>query len=236
MRNFLILLCGSLLIACIFMYYHYECFDGPFNLGIGRGGQYGESIGMHPPRLSVMYNLTFGSYTGIFMFMPILLVGVYGIFVFFRKPEIKILPEMIFIALYILTTFIVISSYGDGDMGGTFGPRYLTSILPFLAIPIAFAFKKIKYKIVLWIAILSAFINWCGVQYGDADSVFTNIGLFLLRGLNSNLAEWTYMLANTYVRKFNVVTHFSPLVSLAALLGVLCLIWKNKKVHTKVRI
>lgn len=164
------------------------------------------------------------------MYMPILLISVYGIYAFFRRPEKKFLTEMIFITLYCLLIFLAVSVFCNKvwPWGGDFGPRYFIGFIPFLMLPVAFAYKRIKYRIIFWVTAVSILINWCGVQYRDADSAFINIGLFIFRGLNSDLAQWTYELTNTYIRKLNVITHFSPVIPLLLLVGFIYLVWKEE--------
>lgn len=224
----LLLLAGIFFMAAIYAYYHYKCFDNPFAMAT----TYSQMIGPKAiswPRPKIMFELAFGVYRGIFMYMPVTLLSVYGIFVFFKNPEKKFIAEMVLILSFSLAVFLIISGFSAWDGGGDFGPRYFTCFIPFLMIPIAFVYKKIDYKVIFSIATLSIFINWCGVQYGDADNVFTNIGLFILMGLNSNFAEWAYKLANIYFRKFNVITHFSPFTGFAGILFVLYLIWRKNE-------
>lgn len=225
--NYIFLILGSSLVALLYMYYHYKCFGNPFKGAFAYGYMYSPgSVCLTEPK--VIYELTFGTYRGMFMYMPILLVAVYGIYAFFRKPERKFLKEMIFISLFSFSVFLMICGYRAWDAGGAFGQRYFVCFIPFLMIPVAFAYRRISFRVIFWIVAISIFINWCGVQYGDADSVFTNIGLFVFRGLNSNLAEWAYRLTTTYIRPLNVITHFSPLVGFIALLGIIYLIWKTE--------
>ena len=227
--HYVLLVLGLLVTVLIFMHYHYTCFGNPFTHAVtySRVGGY---VPLSLPRLKFIFEFTFGTYRGIFLFMPILLISMYGFFVFFRNPDKKYLQEMTLIALLFVGIFFPTCMLANVSWpwGGSFGPRHFIGVIPFLFIPIAFAYKKIKYRTMLWIALLSIFVNWCGIQYGDSDNVFTNIGLFIFRGLNSNLAEWTYELTNTYVRKLNVITHFSPLIGFIALLIVVYLIWKNE--------
>ncbi|MBI5144524.1 MAG: hypothetical protein HZA30_05610 [Candidatus Omnitrophica bacterium] len=227
--QYLGLIIGAAIVAGLSMYYHYKCFDNFF----ASATTYSRLIGPVPfslPRLTIMYELTFGTYRGLFIYMPIFLISIYGIFVFFTQPEKRFLPEMTFTLLYSLLMFLALSIFCNKawPLGGDFGPRYFISFMPFLIIPIAFAFKKIKYNVMLWIAVLSIFINWCGVQYGDADNAFTDVGLFLLQGLNSNLCQWLYKSVSTHIRPFGVVTHFSPFVPFLILLAVIYLIWKDE--------
>ena len=225
--NFIFFASGLLLIALVYMYYHYKCFDNPFTGAFVHGTLY-DSRPISLPQPKVIYELTVGTYRGIFMYMPTLLISIYGIYLFFRKPEKKYIKEMIFISLFSLLVFLLISGYDVWDAGEAFGQRYFICFIPFLMIPMAFAYKKINYRIIFWLTVTSIFINWCGVQYGDADSAFINVGLFIFRGLNSNLAEWTYKLTNAYIRKLNVITHFSPLMGLIVLFAFIYLIWKTE--------
>ena len=228
--HYLLLISGSLLIAPVYMFYHYKCFDNPFALATAYSQMVGPvSLCLPPPR--IMYDLSFGTYRGLFTYMPVTLISLYGILTFFRKPDKRYLFEMIFISLFSLLIFFTIPICASKfwPIGGDFGPRYFICFIPFLMIPMVFAFKKLSYKIVFYIACFSVFINWCGVQYGDADNAFINIGLFVFRGLNSNLAEWIYKLTNVYIRKLNIITHFSPLIGFLILSGIIYMIWRKNE-------
>lgn len=225
--HYFLFIIGSFFMAIVFMGYHYICFDGPFTLA----STYSSKIGPVPfsmLRPKIVFELTFGTYRGIFTYMPILLISAYGIFLFLKSSEKKYLSEIIFTCLYSVLVFFSFNMLANWHWpwGGSFGIRHSVCFVPFLMIPIVYAYRKIGYKIVLWVAIISILINWCGVQYGDADNAFINVGLFIFRGLNSNLAEWTYKLTNTYIRKLNVITHFSPLIGLIVLFIFIYFIWK----------
>ena len=227
--NYASLALGALLIAFIFGYYHYLCFENPF----ATATTYSQMIGRVPlslPRPGMIFELTFGTYRGMFIYMPVFLFSVYGVFLFFKRPEKKYMPEMLLVSFFALAIFIIMSIFCNWawPWGGDFGPRYFTCLIPFLMLPIAFIYKKIKYKIILFITLFSVLINWCGVQYGDADNAFTNIGLFIFRGLNSNLTEWLYGITNAYIRKMSVITHFSPFMAFLALGIVIYRIWKDE--------
>ena len=236
-QQYFLFVFGLLLTIIVFAGYHYVCFDSP----VVPASAYSIKLGSVPFSMvqpKMISALTFGTYKGIFMYMPILLISLYGIFVFYNNKERKYVLEMTLTCLYAILMFLIVNMLANHHWpwGGSFGPRYFLCLIPFLIIPTAFAFRKISYKIILGIAILSILINWCGVQYGDADSVFTNVGLFIFMGLNSNLAAWLYYVINTYVRNFNVITHFSPLLGFLVLLTIVYVIWKKEidiliKVH-----
>lgn len=229
LRYYAYMACGLVLPALLFMYYHYECFNNPFSIAT----KYSRMIGPIPfamPKLNIIYELLFGTYRGMFLYMPVLLPALYGIYIFFKAPQKKFLPEMLVIAAFFLSIFFTICLFCNvvWPWGGDFGPRFFVCLIPFLMIPLAHAYKKIGHTFIFWIIALSVFVNWCGVQYGDADSVFTDIGLFICMGLNSNMAEWLYAIVNTYVKKFNVVTHFSPFLGFIVLAGLIFVIWKDE--------
>jgi len=229
LSHYLLLGSGISLMALAFMSYHYACFENPFALAT----TYSRMVGPIPfafPQPKIIFELTFGTYRGIFMYMPVLLAGAYGLFVFYRKPIKEYIPEVILISLICPAIFMAVALFCNKvwPWGGDFGPRFFICFVPFLMIPAAFARKALGYRILFWISAVSIFINWCGVQYGDADSVFTDIGLFIFMGLNSNLAEWAYGITNGCIRKLNVITHFSPLLLFVALLAVIYIIWKDE--------
>lgn len=227
---------GGLLIAPIYMFYHYRCFGNPFAMAT----TYSRMIGAHPisaPDPKIMYQLLFGSYRGLFLYMPITLLSVYGIFAFFRHSEKRFMREMILISIFSLSLFLIISGYrGAWEGGATFGPRYFIYFIPFSMIPIVYAFKTLNRKMIFWIIILSVYINWCGVQYGEAQSPFTYSSLFLFKGLNSNLAQWLHKIVFTYTSHFkSLITYLSPLVGFVILLVIIYFIWE-KEIEEQLRL
>ena len=80
-KNLLKLILGAVPFALMFMYYHWVCFDNPFTIGdvttyaVPNGP---ESFGL--PKIRAMYEMTLGSYRGLFTYMPVLLLSIYGIF------------------------------------------------------------------------------------------------------------------------------------------------------------
>ena len=232
--DYIFLLWGEFIVALVYLHYHLSCFPNP----IVPATLYNRTISHVPltfPTARMILTLLFGTYRGIFLYMPILMVPIIGIFTFVRKPEKQYTTEVTLISLISMILFMSYVMFctqywdtGATPLGGAFGPRHLLSFIPLLLILTVYAYKTVSYNIIKWITFVSVFINWCGVQYGDADNPFINVGLFFFRGLNSGLATWTHDIVNTHIRKFNVITHFSPLISLIALLIFIYLIWKNE--------
>jgi len=228
LNRFLLFACGLALPLLMFAFYHYMCFGSPFVFA----SRYSRMLGpmrFELPKPEILFGLSLSPYRGFLLYMPIFFISFFGLANFFRKPDKKYVFEMALIVLFVIFTFFAfaIACNRVWPLGGSFGPRHFISLVPFLMIPAIFAFKRLKYSVIFSFSALSIFINWCGAQYGDADNVLTDAGLFVFMGLNSPMAEWLYRLTNIYVRQLNVVTHFSPLIGFIILLFVIYLIWKK---------
>jgi hypothetical protein len=67
--------------------------------------------------------------------------------------------------LSLFLSFLVFNSMLFHWSGGLcFGPRYLTPVIPFLAIPLLYIFEKINLKLIMPFIIISIFINFLGLQ------------------------------------------------------------------------
>jgi hypothetical protein len=94
------------------------------------------------PDWSVLPELLFRGYRGLFPFSPVLALGVYGLGRMLvargRRAE-----AVLFAAIFLL--FLLMNLSFNGWHGGSsFGPRYLIPALPFLALPLAPAFARFR--------------------------------------------------------------------------------------------
>jgi len=112
------------------------------------------------PNPYVMLRLLFYPYRGLFFYSPILLLSIPGLFFMFRKYK----AESILIVLALILLVSIISMRRNWWGGYCFGNRYLVPIVPFLSLPLIFAFKKIDRRIFLILFSLSVFINILGLQ------------------------------------------------------------------------
>jgi len=93
-----------------------------------------------PPRLGVLVAILFSPFRGLFYGSPVLLAGVAGWFRLYRSERWS--PEALLCAgvVSVFMAFNVCFHYWEG--GWAPGPRYLIPALPFLALPLVYAFDR----------------------------------------------------------------------------------------------
>jgi len=112
------------------------------------------------PNPYVVLRLLFYPYRGLFFYSPILFLSIIGM-VFMLK-EYKTEVMMILIILFLFLCFLSVRSNWWG--GYCFGNRHLLPVVPFLTLPMIYAFNRIGLKIALPLVFLSIFINSLGLQ------------------------------------------------------------------------
>ena len=216
-RNVLKFIIGAAPFALMFMYYHWVCFDNPFTIGdvttysILNGP---ESFSW--PKLKAIYEMI-GGYRGLFVYMPVLLLSVFGIF------KMKGIEKWL-IASFSFVLFFLVTGLHFWEGGMSFGPRHVIAIVPFLMIPLSY----VGYKWIYVFGSISIFINWCGVQYGEANTFYTNVTTFLARGMNSSLFEWIYALVHGQNGEYR---SYSPLVPFVLMIFLILLLWRKQKIR-----
>ena len=166
---------GGVLMAVPLMAYHYSVFDNPFSTAyahragpdkdIMAPGFYGS---IFPPDSYVLWALSFGFEKGIIWFVPITILSFFGLFLVLRNRNHKYFTEMLIISLLFLAFFVYNSSIVFGWQANcAFGPRHFTSSMPFLMLPLIFAYERIKFKLGVIFSSYSIFINLLPVFYGQ---------------------------------------------------------------------
>lgn len=172
------LLRGSLRSAAIFcltgaiplaglMVYNAACFGNPFDTGYSHdfcwsSAQAAGVAGFTYPHLGPLWDLTFGTYRGLFFISPWLVLAVIGFYVLARS-GFKLESGL---CLAIPLVFIVtISAYWGWNGGRTDGPRYLVPIVPFLAFLAAFGLESAWWRkrtrvIAIVLAVWSVTATW----------------------------------------------------------------------------
>ncbi len=161
----------------ILLAYNYVLFGNPFTTPYAYlipefGSVHGVGFfGATYPRLDRFVALTIGDERGLFVYMPIILVGVVGVIEQILKKGSNASSALV-IAFIFVTYILFFSAYTNWRGGAAFGPRYLMAILPLACLGVAFAFHSLSRLLVSGLGVLSVLVNWLGAQFGFAASIF----------------------------------------------------------------
>lgn len=122
-----------LVVTLPLLIYNHLAFGSPWSIGYkavyGFPGMKQGFLGISTPKLSTLYEITFGTRSGIFQICPLLLIVPIGLLQMSLRAEYR--------ALALLITFVILyylglnSSYYYYDGGWSTGPRHITGMLPF---------------------------------------------------------------------------------------------------------
>jgi len=133
---------GATLPACILLFYNVICFGSPFSFSYAHqttdvfatGSLHG-LLGIDLPAPKAFFMLLVSPSRGLLMLSPFLLLGCVGLWTLLRSPIWK--KEAIVLVAAMLGPLLVNAGFYGWDGGWTYGPRYLTASVPFLAIAAA---------------------------------------------------------------------------------------------------
>lgn len=119
--------------------YNKICFGSALDTGYAHdfcwsSAQSAGFAGFTYPHLGPLWDLTLGSYRGLFFMSPFLLLAVPGVFSMVRR---KMTIESVICLVAGLGFIILLSAYWGWNGGQVDGPRYLVPIIPFLVFPAA---------------------------------------------------------------------------------------------------
>ncbi|MDP2926338.1 MAG: glycosyltransferase family 39 protein [Nanoarchaeota archaeon] len=181
-------------------------------------------------------------FKGLFFYSPILLLSFLGLFLMYKeyKLETLVISFCFFIILLFLAGFVT------WWMGLSFGPRYLTPLIPFLMIPLFYLFKKTDIRIILFFVTISILISLIGLQSVNlshdpiifsntyceklksftplANPLFDNYLPSILKYSDYDPKHSENFLILERLLGFRIV----PLANIALLLITFLLIWKNR--------
>jgi hypothetical protein len=130
---------GALPPALILGAYHSAAFGSPFRVSyvsvVGFEGHQSGLYGFHLPPLSVILQLLFGSYRGLFVAAPVLAGGACTLAALILRPghrAVAILAGAIFMSFLLFN-----ASFYYWAAGWTVGPRYMAAGIPFLCVGLA---------------------------------------------------------------------------------------------------
>jgi hypothetical protein len=189
---------GMVPMAVLAVVYNLQAFGKPFATGYNyvnsawyhsnaHGGLFGladpSSYGVRAPSLYSLWQITFGTYRGIFLISPVLLLSVVGAFFMWRRKEVR--PEFWLCVAVVVLYFLMDASRGvdqNGWSGGSsVASRHLTPMLPFMIIPIVFGFRSVWFRRVF--ALLGA------VSVAIVFSIVSTSGLFTFTDQNPLMKE-----------------------------------------------
>lgn len=137
--------------ACLAMMaaYNSACFGKPWSLAQANPGPaFMEDLhgflGVGWPSPWAMLALLFSPSRGLFFIMPILLMTIPGL-IRLKRQGPSWSAERTTILLIVFGEWVINVGYYGWHAGWTFGPRYLTSTLPFFIVPMAFALDRAWY-------------------------------------------------------------------------------------------
>lgn len=142
--------------------YSWACFGTPFSLGYDhqatfpamKEGLYG--IGW--PDAPTGFKLLFSPDRGLFFWSPFLLMAAAGFPVLFKRSRSLFWLSL---AVSVVQTLVVSGEVWDWRAGWTLGPRYLSPMLPLLALPAALGMQRLP-RLGLGLAILSILLTGIG--------------------------------------------------------------------------
>jgi hypothetical protein len=132
-------------------WYNSACFGSPFHLSyhytyypLFREYMAEGAESVTYPHLTVFYGITISKYRGLFFVSPVLALGLYGWWLMWRTRRWR--REALVVAAAVAAYFAFVSSiHVDQWPGGSaFGPRFLIPVIPFLALPLVFAYRRQK--------------------------------------------------------------------------------------------
>ena len=148
---------GGLPFALLLAAYQWICFGSPFATTVegSRGFVDGTLfLGvLRLPNAEVLWRLTFSAHRGLFFVSPVLLFAFVGAVVMVRRRVMR--AELLAITIITLLFLAFFAGFNGWHGGWAWGPRYLTSIIPLMAIPMFYAASIARP---LWIALAAASI------------------------------------------------------------------------------
>lgn len=189
---------GMAPMAALAVTYNVMAFGKPFATGYNyvnsawyhshvHGGLFGlsdpSSYGVQAPSLYSLWQITFGTYRGIFLMSPVLLLAFVGAFFMWRRKDMR--PEFWLCAAVVVLYFLMDASRGvdqNGWSGGSsVASRHLTPMLPFMMVPIVFGFRRTWFRRV--------FVVLGAVSVAIMFTIVSTSGLFTFTDQNPLMKE-----------------------------------------------
>jgi hypothetical protein len=198
LRSAAVFVGGMVPMAALAVMYNLLAFGKPFATGYNyvnsawyhshaKGGLLGladpSSYGVQAPSLYSLWQITFGTYRGIFLVSPVLLLALVGAFFMWRRRDVR--PEFWLCVVVVVLYFLMDASRGvdqNGWSGGSsVASRHLTPMLPFMIIPIVFGFRNVWFRRV--------FLILGAISVAIVFTIVSTSGLFTFTDQNPLIKE-----------------------------------------------
>ncbi len=166
------------------------------------------SYGVQAPSFDSIWQITFGTYRGIFLVSPVLLLFFAGLIAMWKRRELR--AEWVLCAVVVAGYFLMDAARPENVNGWSGGwsiaSRHLTPMLPFMVFPIVFALKRRAGQV--WFLVLAAWSiavmylimasgSGAGFAYGDRNPLVNEVWRRLQHGHIE--VNWGYLLYQTGV-------------------------------------
>jgi hypothetical protein len=138
---------GGIPPVVLLILYNLACFGTPLPVGYKYSVLYQDLhseglISITYPKIDAIYGLSFSPYRGLFYSSPILIFALVGFYLWYKAKEHR--GEFLVCLWAVLSTFLFYSSSSMWWGGYAVGPAYLTAMMPFMIIPLAFVVRLIS--------------------------------------------------------------------------------------------
>jgi len=163
------------------------------------------SYGIQTPSLNSLWQITFGTYRGLFVVSPVLLLFFVGLGFMWRHRSLR--AELALCAAVVLMYFLMDASRGidqNGWAGGwSVASRHLTPMLPFMVVPIAFGLRSLMFRVAflamgtlsVGIMFLTMAATGGGFDFSDDNPLLNEVLPQLVHG--KIVANWGFILGLT---------------------------------------
>lgn len=213
------------LVAAGWMSYNTAVFGGPLELGYSHSELWTEQhhtgfMSLSLPHAEAIWGITFGVFRGLFVLSPWLLLTLPGFWLWYRSGEYR--PEF-WVALASVGSIFFFNSSSIMWWGGfAIGPRYLLPALPFMVMPLVFAWRVWShqrwFQVCLVISLAWSLLATWGLTLAEQS--------FPSDAIRNPLLEyaWPNWWAGNIARNFGTILGFKGVWSLVPLLVILGLI------------
>jgi len=135
---------GAVSAAGVLAVYNTVTFGSAFSLGYsslqGFPGMKQGFMGITYPKSSVLFDILFSKFRGLFPLAPVLIAAPIGVFLFRRRSENRVIVLVAAgIALYYM---LLNASYHYWSGGWSYGPRHMAAAIPFLCVPLGLLWTR----------------------------------------------------------------------------------------------